>query len=102
MNSIKLNGNNDLDPLRTTQRADAGREAEANTATSADAANIPRAADAIHLSDRAAAIGRLVEQAGRLPEVRAEQVERLRSLVQSGAYRPDAAAIADALLGSEG
>jgi flagellar biosynthesis anti-sigma factor FlgM len=97
MNSVKLNGKINIAPVRGTQHAEVIRENDPYT----DQASVSPSSDEVKVSDRAAAIGRLTEQAAQLPDVRTKQVEHLRALVQSGAYRPDAGAVADALLNSE-
>ena len=97
MNSIKLNGKHNVEPVRSTQRAEVVRENDPYT----DKVSGHPTSDEIRVSERAVALGRLTEKAAQLPDVCTQQVEQLRSQVQSGAYRPDAGAIADALLKSE-
>jgi negative regulator of flagellin synthesis FlgM len=105
MNSLKLNGTNDIELVRTTLRPEVGREAEGTTVAHPEA--VPSAAapegikDVIKVSDRATAIRNLVERVSQLPEVRSERVEQLRTQVQSGTYHPDVGALADALLKGE-
>ena len=104
MNSIKLNGTNDIELVRTNLRPEAGREGEGTVVAHPEVSHPAPAPegikDVIKVSDRATAIRGLVEQASRLPDVRAERVEQLRLQVQGGTYNPDAASIADALLKS--
>lgn len=105
MNSLKLNGTNEIELVRTTLRPEVGREAEGTAATSPDAghpASTPEGIkDVIKVSDRATAIRNLVERVSQLPEVRSERIEQLRVQVQNGTYHPDVGAIADALLKGE-
>jgi flagellar biosynthesis anti-sigma factor FlgM len=106
MNSIKINGSNDIEVARTTLRPEAGREPEHHSVAQSEAAK-PSAApeinkDVITVSDRATTIRSLVEQARQLPDVRSEQVERLRSLIQANEYHREATTIADALLNNIG
>jgi flagellar biosynthesis anti-sigma factor FlgM len=105
MNSIKLNATQDIELVRTNLRPEVGREPEGQAIVPAETPNTSPAPDGIkdviQVSDRATTIRSLVERAGQLPDIRSERVEQLRALVQAGAYRPDAAAIADALLKSE-
>lgn len=98
MNSIKLNGNNDLEALRQTQRTEPIRESDENSIAPLDKTAASQPSDVIDVSDRATTIRDLVEKIGKLPVVRTDQVERLRPLVQAGKYRPKAEAIADAML----
>jgi flagellar biosynthesis anti-sigma factor FlgM len=105
MNSIKLNATNEIELARTNLRPEAGRDGEGSLVGQAESgfsAPVPEGIkDVIQVSDRATAIRSLVEQAGQLPDVRAERIEQLRLRVQSGTYNPDAATIADALLKNE-
>ena len=105
MNSIKLNATNDIELVRTALRPEAGRDGEGTAVAHPEVghpAPTPEGIkDVIKVSDRAAAIRSLVEQASQLPDVRTERIEQLRSRVQAGTYHPDAASIADALLKGE-
>ncbi|MBL8207805.1 MAG: flagellar biosynthesis anti-sigma factor FlgM [Blastocatellia bacterium] len=105
MNSIKLNGTNDIELVRTTLRPEVGRDGEGAAIAHPEGSHPtppPEGIkDVIKVSDRATAIRSLVEQTSRLPEIRAERVEQLRIQIQAGTYHPDAATIADALLKSE-
>ena len=102
MNSIKVNGNNDIELVRTTLRPEVGREPDHQTIVQPEAVHSSVAPegikDVIKVSDRATTIRNLVEQVGQLPEVRSERVEQFRSRIQNGSYRPAATTIADALL----
>lgn len=104
MNSIKVNGNKDIELVRTTLRPDVGREPEPAPLVPTEAVHAPATQegirDVIKVSDRAATVRSLVEQAGQLPEVRGERVEQFRSLIQTRSYFPPATTIADALLGN--
>jgi flagellar biosynthesis anti-sigma factor FlgM len=105
MNSINLNGATEIELVRTTLRPEAGRDGEGPLVAPHEAghsAPIPEGIkDVIKVSDRATVVRSLVEQAGQLPEIRAERVEQLRAQIQAGTYNPDAATIADALLKGE-
>lgn len=105
MNSIKLNGTNDIELVRTTLRPEVGRDGEGTTVAQSEQGHPAPASegikDVIKVSDRATTIRNLVEQANRLPEIRSERVEQLRAQIQTGTYKPDAGVIADALLKSE-
>lgn len=102
MNPIKVNGNNDIELVRTTLRPEVGRELEHHSVAQPEAANSLSAPegikDVIKVSDRASTIRSLVERAGQLPQVRSERVEEFRSLIQSNSYWREATDIADALL----
>lgn len=105
MNSIKVNGNNDIELVRTTLRPEVGREPDHQAIVQPEAVNSPAAPegikDVIKVSDRATTIRNLVEQVGQLPDIRSERVEQFRARIQNGSYRPAAATIADALLKSD-
>ena len=105
MNSLKLNGTNDIELVRTTLRPEVGREAEGAIAAHPEAGHPAPASegikDVIKVSDRATTVRNLVERIGQLPEIHSERVEQLRLQVQSGTYHPDVGAIADALLKGE-
>ena len=102
MNSIKVNGNNDIELVRTTLRPDVGREPDPQALAHPEGTRAQSPPDTIidviNLSSRATAIRNLVEQARQLPDVRSERVEHFRSLLQKDAYHLDAPAIADAML----
>ena len=102
MNSIKVNGNNDIELVRTTLRPEVGREPDHQTIAQPEAVHAPAAPegikDVIKVSDRATTIRNLVEQVGQLPEVRSDRVEQFRARIQNGSYRPAATTIAEALL----
>lgn len=99
MNSIKLNGSNELDALRQSQRPDVTREVDELKKDGQIAPEKP-AADTVSLSDRAATINKLVDAATQLPDVRAEKVAQFQAEINAGTYNPSADKIADALLKS--
>jgi anti-sigma28 factor (negative regulator of flagellin synthesis) len=87
MNSIKINGSNDIEVARTTLRPEAGREPEHHSVAQSEAAK-PSAAPEINKDV--------------ITDVRSEQVERLRLLIQANEYHREATTIADALLNNIG
>lgn len=58
-------------------------------------------AGVISVSDRAAQVGKLIEQIKDAPDIRQEQVEALRQKIGAGEYDPPAGEIADAILKDE-
>lgn len=57
--------------------------------------------DKLKLSDRAASVGKLVDQLKELPNVRLDRVEALREKIAAGEYKPDSTDIANAILKDE-
>lgn len=104
MNSVNLTGQpgviSDTDQARINRPADAGRGRETAPVVPAGNSSSP-AGDVISVSDEAAAIGKLAERAGQLPEIRQEKVDRLREQIRSGSFRPKAEEIADAIIRNE-
>lgn len=98
MNSLKINGINDLEAIRGSHRTDPLLENERQTVPVQDSATAQAQSDVITLSDQASIIRTLVEQAKQIPEIRTREVEKYRRLVLSGNYNPKPADIADALL----
>ena len=104
MNSVNLTGQpgaiSDADQARINRPADTGRGRENAPVAPAGHSN-STAGDVISVSDEAAAIARLAERAGQLPEIGQEKVDQLREQIRSGSFRPKAEEIADAMLKSE-
>ena len=101
MDAIKLTGGGEIDLRRGVGRTESGRPTEGNANLQKAGVNSTNKSDSINVSDRAAAIGELTAKVDQLPEVRQEKVERLRSQVQAGSFRPPASEIADALIKDE-
>jgi flagellar biosynthesis anti-sigma factor FlgM len=101
MRTIKLNGANPPDATRAAQRGDTGRLPAVNQASLLASAGPAVAMDAVAVSMCAAAVSNLVARAVALPAIRHERVDSLRPLVHSGSYRPEAQAIADAIIEEE-
>ena len=101
MNPITLSGAGEVEPNRTTTRAEAERLTDVNASPQKTNAVAPKVSDSITVSDRAAAIGELTAKAEQLPDVREGRIEKLRSLIEARDYHPAAADIADAILKDE-
>ena len=99
MNSIKLNGSNELDALRQSQRPDVTREVD-ELKKDGQIAPEKSVGDSISLSDRAATINKLVDAASQLPDIRADKVAQFQAEINAGTYNPPADKIADAILKS--
>jgi flagellar biosynthesis anti-sigma factor FlgM len=93
-----LNGINGAEKARTSSRIEAGRVADRETSPPTQSSS---AVAEINISSRAEAVKRLAEKAAGSPDVRQEHVEALRSLTESGSYRPSAEEIADSIIRSE-
>lgn len=98
MNSFKINGINEIEGIRGTLRAEINAENERQVSPVPDSSSTQPQSDVIKLSDQAAIIRALVEQAKQIPDVRTRDVEKYRRLVLSGSYDPKPTDIADALL----
>lgn len=57
--------------------------------------------DKLEFSERAEAIGKMVDQIKQMPDVREAKVNELRGQIQSGDYNPTGEQIADAILREE-
>ena len=100
MNPINLNHPPEADAVRRQQRAEGQAPTERHRAYPPDATAGERH-DKLNVSDRGAAVSRLVENTNALPDVRHERVERLRQQIERGDYNPPAADIAAAILREE-
>lgn len=100
MNSIKLYGTNDAEPVHAPKNA--GVSARSDAQPNAVAAYAKQSADQIKVSDHAATVGKLVARIAGLPDVRKERIEGLRERIEAGTYHLPATEIADAILSSEG
>lgn len=98
MNSVKLNAKNDLEAVKAQPKANAERGGDV---ANRPIEHAPAPADKVTVSERANTVNELVARANELPDIRQERVEALREKVESGAYRPDARVIADAILKDE-
>lgn len=96
MNSIKLNGTNDAEPVQANKTT--GVSAQSATQPKASAAQSVQFADQLKVSEHAAAVGKLVARIAELPDVRTERIEGLRERIEAGTYHPPATEIADAIL----
>jgi flagellar biosynthesis anti-sigma factor FlgM len=57
--------------------------------------------DKLEISSRATEVTRLVDQIKAMPDVRAERVDALREMVETGVYNPSSDQIAAAILDEE-
>jgi flagellar biosynthesis anti-sigma factor FlgM len=103
MNRINNTGANEAESVREFRRAEQTRPAAADTSrpTAASGKPAPAESDKVSVSETAASVGRLVDRVRETAEVRQERIDALRREVASGSYRPDADAIADAILKEE-
>ena len=57
-----------------------------------------RGRDSLRLSDDARQISHWVRRAQALPEVREDEIQRIRSAIERGDYQPDSALVADKII----
>jgi flagellar biosynthesis anti-sigma factor FlgM len=100
MNPINLKQSAEADALRH-KRVETSQPKDQQPAAPAQPAQGRADADAVRVSDRGAAVGRLVEEVNALPDVRTERVEALKRQIMAGEYNPGAAEIAAAILKDE-
>ena len=98
MNTIELSGGGEVETRRTPTRTELERLTDMNAAPQKLNAVVSQTSDSIRVSDRASVIGELTAKVEQLPDLREERIEKLRTLVQAGDYRPAATDIADAIL----
>jgi len=75
-----------------------GANGRSKAETAASRASSGSATDEAHFSSEHQTVQKLEAEAGKLPDVRRDKVEALRSAVESGRYRPSAEQIAGAML----
>jgi negative regulator of flagellin synthesis FlgM len=100
MDRINLNVPNDVDFTRTSQRINEQNSGVNNNPQTSEAKPTSES-DKVSLSDRAATVGKLVEQGANLPDIRQDKVDRVRAAVQSGSFNPSSGQIADAIIKEE-
>jgi negative regulator of flagellin synthesis FlgM len=104
MSAVNLTGKpggiSDAEQTKINRASETARIAESSGATPT-VGGAAAEGDVIRVSDEAAAINKLAEQAAQAPEIRQEKVAKLREQLQSGAYRPTADDIADAIIRDE-
>lgn len=61
----------------------------------------PVSEDKLEISSRATEVTRLVDQIKAMPDIRANRVDALRELIETGNYNPSSDEIAAAILGDE-
>ena len=98
MTKININKANDIGATRATGR-DAIKNAEK---TRAKATDTRVEQDQLHFSSRVTEVGKLVDRIKKLPDVRENRVEVLRTQISEGRYNPADKEIADSLLRDEG
>lgn len=99
MSKININKTGDINALRTARQNDI-RQVGKNTVQSADNKAVI-GDDKLQLSNRAAEVGKLVDDVKELPDVRQGKVTELRGRIEAGEYNPSSEAIADAILKDE-
>lgn len=103
MNKIILNKQTDVDALRRAdqnldvKRLEKNGEVESNRKSSAATGG-----DRLQFSDRAAEVGKLVDEIKTLPDVRQDRVDELREKIRTGEFQPAGKDIAEALIRDEG
>lgn len=100
MNKINISKTNNIEAIRATRQTDI-YQAGKNTAQKAEE-NGPITGDKVEFSDRAAEVGKLVDEVKQFPDVRQDLVEELRVQVSAGEYHPTNEEIAHGILKDEG
>ncbi|MCW5960185.1 MAG: flagellar biosynthesis anti-sigma factor FlgM [Pyrinomonadaceae bacterium] len=99
MSKININKTADIDSIRGVRQNELSQLAKsASTKTPEKAA---KSEDKLELSDRAAEVGKLVDQVKQLPDVRQEKVAELRVQIAAGEYQPTDEEIANAIIKDE-
>jgi flagellar biosynthesis anti-sigma factor FlgM len=98
----QLNGISNTEQARAANRPGAQRTNGTESSLTAAAGNSKSPSDQVYISPRAETVSRLVARVRTLPDIRQERVESLRAMTTTGAYRPSASDIADAIIGGEG
>lgn len=97
----KINGNkmNELDALRAARQTSVKSAGQARTEANDTRFGIGE--DKLQFSERAAAVGKLVDEIKQLPDVREAKISALRDQIAAGEYNPSSEDIADAFLKEE-
>lgn len=90
----------DFEQIRATRQIDARQTGKAETLRAEDKQSI--GGDKLQFSNRAAEVGKFLDQLKELPDVRTEKVNALREQISAGEYKPSGTKIADAILREEG
>jgi negative regulator of flagellin synthesis FlgM len=99
MKNINFNGMSNLDRLANQKpAADVNQKPATEQSTNQVA---PPQTDRVKVSDAATKVDSLKARVSEMPDVRQGRVEELRTLVESGDYKPEAGKIADAILKEE-
>ena len=101
MSRIELNLPKDVAAKGTTRTAETIRQTEAPRSSGTYGAGAPTESDKINVSDRAAAVGRLVSSLAQFSDVRPERIEALQTVIRDGAFNLPAQEIANAIIKDE-
>lgn len=99
MGKININRLSGPDPIRAELQRDV--KGAANEAGLSIDKRTKVSEDKLEISSRASEVGRLVDQIKAMPDVRAQRVDALRELVETGGYNPSSDQIAAAILDDE-
>lgn len=97
----QLNGVTNAEQARPANRLGSYRTTGTEAPPPAAATSPAPPSDQVYISSQAETVARLVGRVRELPDIRRERVESLRAIATSGAYHPNSADIADAILGDE-
>ena len=100
MSEIKINKPTDLDSIRRTQNKEVQKAERSNTESNEK--KIVSDKDKLNFSNRAAEVGKLVEEVKNLPDVRETRVSEVRQQIQNGEFNPSNEKIAEAVLKEKG
>jgi negative regulator of flagellin synthesis FlgM len=100
MSKINISKSTDIDAIRAARQIDlyqAGKSAPQKTEDKS-----PIAEDKVNVSNRAAEVGKLVDDIKQFPDVRQDLVNELKVQVSAGEYNPTSDEIAAGILKDEG
>jgi negative regulator of flagellin synthesis FlgM len=99
MSKININKGNDLEAIRAARQTDIYQVAKNSSQKVENKVAVSE--DKLELSERAAEVGKLVDQVKQLPDVRTEKVNDLKVQISAGEYKPTSDEIAKAILKDE-
>lgn len=99
MNKINTNRIEDVDAIRALRQSAAERVGTLKTDSLKAEPKFDQ--DKLEVSERAAKVGKLIEEIREMPDVREAKTADLRKRIESGEYEPTGADIADAILRDE-
>ncbi len=100
MDKINVNKPTDLDAVRRKPQSEI-QKAESGNAESASK-KVANSEDKLEFSNRAAEVGKFVEQVKELPDIRENRIQEVSQKLSNGEFKPSNEDVADAILKEEG